>query len=181
MDDGGPRFKVWAEVPLWDVCGGVVTLWSPDSGRVIWIDRTGRETKFVEVTRTSSPIQPHDIQAYLRWMARVELGPDFEGAGINFVGMAREHRNRFAERQPGATDIRCEAATVAWLRLFGTSKDPLGRGQVWQRVPQEGSAQKYRFPDQFTPAAFTGEGAFGLLESPEGYQQLAWWSRSFQP
>jgi hypothetical protein len=141
----------------------------------------GRETGAVQIGGISTPIESHDIEAYLRWMARLELGPDYDAAGIDYAGMARARRDQFVEVHPGPTGLRCESENKAWLRLFDTAIDPLGRGQTWLRVSKEEGLRRYRFPDAFTPAVFNAEGAFGIWEVPEGYQQLAWWSRKPSP
>ena len=116
-----------------------------------------------------------DVTAYLRWMARLELGPDFENAPIDFEAMALNSQERFAEMRPGATDLRCESEGTAWLRMFDTSTDPLGRGHAWLRVSRNGAQQEFNFPVEFTPAVFTPKGAFGFLETSGGDQRLAWW------
>ena len=177
MDDGVSGSKEWAAVPYWDLCDGTVAFWSPASSRVIWLDLEGREIESVGIEGISTPIEFQDIEAYLRWMARLELGPDYDAEGIDYAGMARAHQDRFADQHPGPTDLRCESGSVAWLRLFDTSVDPLGRGQSWLRVSKEEGPRRYQFPNEFTPAVFTADGAYGVLENPEGYQQVAWWSR----
>ena len=181
MDGGASGSKEWAAVPYWDLCDQTVVLWSPTFSQVSWLDLEGREIGSVRVEGTTRPIELHDIETYLRWMARLELGPNYDGEGIDYAGMARAHRDRFVDRHPGPTDIRCESGTVAWLRLFDTSVDPLGRGQGWLRVSREEGLRRYEFPNEFAPAVFTAEGAYGVWEMPEGYQQLAWWSRQPRP
>ncbi|TFH64049.1 MAG: hypothetical protein E4G90_08885 [Gemmatimonadales bacterium] len=176
VEGGAPSQLEWMGVPLWDLCDGAVALWSPATAQVIWMDLDGNKLGGVPVEGVSTEIDLEDIEAYLKWMGRLELGPDHDEAGINYARMARASRDRFAERVPGATDLRCEAKGVAWLRLFDTSVDPLGRGQTWLRVSERGDSRRYRFPDGFTPMVFAGQGAYGVLEVPEGYQVLAWWN-----
>ena len=176
IEGGAPSQLEWVGVPLWDLCDGTVVLWSPSSARVVWMDLDGTEVGWVPVDGASVEIDLGDIEGYLRWMGRLELGPDHDAAGIDYARMARAARDRFADRHPGPTDIRCEAKGVAWLRLFETSVDPLGRGQTWLRVSEKEDSRRYRFPDGFIPMVFAGEGAYGVLEVAEGYQLLAWWN-----
>ncbi len=171
----------WVSVPLWDVCDGTVVLWSPAASRVVWLDMDGTEVASAPVELDPGPVTTQDMEAYLRWMARLELGPDFESAGIDFAAMAQASGEQFASQRPVATDIRCEAGGAAWLRLFDTSVDPVGRGQSWLRVSGQGESRRYTFPSQFVPMVFTADGAYGALEVPEGYQQLAWWGEDTLP
>ena len=131
---GVASLKEWAPVPLWDVCDEVVALWSPASAEVAWVGLQGEVQGTVSVKLDPTPLSLDDIEAFLRWMARLELGPDYDKAPIDYASAARKSRDRFAEFQPGATDLRCEPGAAAWLRLFDTASDPLGRGHVWVRV-----------------------------------------------
>ncbi len=171
---GAEGLKEWAALPVWDVCGEVVALWSPSSSSVEWIGLGGEVQGSVVVTADPQPLTVDDVTAYLRWMARLELGPDFEKAPIDFEAMALSSRDNFVDVRPVATDLRCESSETVWLRMFDTSTDPLGRGHSWLRVSRNGEQQEFRFPVQFTPTVFTPEGAFGFLELEEN-QQLAWW------
>jgi len=175
MAEGTSSLREWASVPFWDVCDEAVALWSPTSAEVVWLDLQGEVRVSARVEENPVPLALEDIEIYLSWIARLELGPEYEEAGINYTSMAKAYRDRFAERSPIATDLRCESEGVAWLRRFDTSSDPLGRGQTWLKVTTDGTRQKVRFPVEFTPAVFTEQGAYGLFEVPEGYQRLAWW------
>lgn len=175
MSQGAESLKEWTALPLWDVCGELVTVWSPESSSVNWVGLDGEVRGRAAVTADPRPLTVDDVTAYLRWMARLELGPDFENAPIDFEAMALESQERFAEMRPGATDLRCESEGAAWLRLFDTSTDPLGRGHAWLRVSRNGAQQEFNFPVEFTPAVFTPKGAFGFLETSGGDQRLAWW------
>jgi hypothetical protein len=177
MSQGTASLKEWAAVPLWDVCDEVVALWSPASAEVAWVGLQGEVRGSVGVDLDPTPLSLRDIEAYLRWMARLELGPDFDKAPIEYGALARSSRDRFAEFRPGATDLRCESEAAAWLRLFDTSSDPLGRSHTWLRVSPEGERRRFSFPEEFTPTVFTPQGAYGMMEAPEGYQRLAWWER----
>jgi hypothetical protein len=173
---GAESLKEWVALPFWDVCSEVVALWSPESSSVNWIGMDGEVQGTVAVTLEPQPLTVDDVAAYLRWMARLELGPDFENAPIDFEAMALDSQDRFATTRPGATDLRCESEDAAWLRMFDTTTDPLGRGHSWFRVSRDGRQQEVTFPLEFTPTVFTSQGAFGFLETPEGEQRLARWS-----
>ncbi len=175
MTKSASGLREWAAVPFWDVCEGAVVLWSPVSAEVVWLDLLGEVRARTPVEEKPAPVSLEDIETYLSWMARLELGPDYEDARIDYSSMAKSNRDRFAERAPIATDLRCQSGTEAWLRQFDTSSDPLGRGQTWLQISANGTRRRVRFPDGFTPALFTEEGAFGVLEVPEGFQRLAWW------
>ena len=176
MKGGTSSFREWAAVPLWDVCDGALALWSPASDEIVWMDLQGEVRASAPVREKPSELRSEDIEAYLKWMARLEIGPGYEEAEINYASMAKTYRDRFAEYRPIATDLRCESKGVAWFRLFDTSSDPLGRGKTWMKAGREGTRQKVRFPLEFTPFVFTEGGIFGLLEAPEGHERLAWWA-----
>ena len=129
------------------------------------------QTAPVRVDQT--PLSLEDVERYLRQMSRLELGPDHEEAGINFASAARSMRGEFAEWRSFATDLRCEEGEAAWIRLFDTSVDPLGRSQSWLRVSPDTSPRQVSFPRGFTPALFTSDRVYGLLEAPNGDQRLA--------
>jgi hypothetical protein len=169
---GGPR--EWEALPLWDACDGVVVLWSPASGQLLWLDGQGQTLRGAAVEKSPGPITLMDVERYLRRMARLELGPDYEGAGIDFTAMAGARRDQFPQRRPLATGLRCASADVAWVRLFDTDPDPLGRSRTWLRVPASGPQDAVTFPPAFSPFVFTPQGALGVLEAPDG-QRLARW------
>ncbi len=181
LGDDPSSLREWMALPLWDVCDGGVVLWSPGSSRVIWLDLDGTEKGSAAVPEPADPVSLEDVERYLRWMGRLELGPDHETTGADYTGMARAVRERFAERRPVATDLRCQPGGVAWLRLFDTSADPLGRGQVWLKVPMVGEARRVGFPEGFVPMGFEAGGAYGVLEVPEGHQVLVWWGEGPGP
>jgi len=172
---GVPR--EWEALPLWDACDGAVVLWSPASSRLLWLDGQGDTLRVVPVEHRTGPITLLDMERYLRQMARLELGPDYEGAGIDFTAMAAARRDQFPQRRPLATGLRCESGDVAWVRLFDTDTDPLGRSRTWLRVPASGPQDAIMFPAAFAPFVFTPEGVLGVLEAPDG-QRLARWRAS---
>jgi hypothetical protein len=176
VPSGSDGLREWTAVPLWDACDGSVVLWSPGASRVIWLDAQGRVTHSAPVEVEQAPLDLQDIERYLRQMSRLELGPDHEEAGINFAGVARSMRRQFAEDRPFATDLRCQEGEAAWIRLFDTSLDPVGRSQEWLRVSPENPPLGVTFPTGFTPVLFTSNRVYGLLETPTGDQRLAWWS-----
>lgn len=172
---GSEGLREWASVPLWDACDGSAVLWSPETASVIWLDQQGGVAQTAPVRVDQTPLSLEDVERYLRQMSRLELGPDHEKAGINFASAARSMRGEFAEWRPFATDLRCEEGEAAWIRLFDTSVDPLGRSQSWLRVSPDTSPRQVSFPRGFTPALFTSDRVYGLLEAPNGDQRLAWW------
>lgn len=172
----GSSLREWASVPLWDACEGTVVLWSPASSRVLWLSSKGRVEEEVSVQVPLRPVTLEDIETYLRQMARLELGPGFEKARIDYLRMARDNRDRFSENQPSVTDIRCESTENAWLRLFDTSHDPLGRSQTWIRVSRSGSSRRFTFHYEFKPSVFSNQGVFGLIEGADGSQRPGRWS-----
>ncbi len=169
---GGPR--EWEALPLWDACDGVVVLWSSASGQLLWLDGQGHTLRGAAVEHSPGPITLLDMERYLRQMARLELGPDYEGAGIDFSAMAVARRDQFPQRRPLATGLRCASADVAWVRLFDTDPDPPGRSRTWLRVPASGAQDAVTFPPAFRPFVFTPQGALGVVEAPDG-QRLARW------
>lgn len=175
MDDSS-RFREWAPLPLWDSCDGVIAIWSPALGGVGWFDTTGEPRGQRNLARSAEPIRLDDIQKYLQWMARLELGPDYEKAGLDYETLARQSRDRFPRHRPGATDLRCESLHLAWIRLFDTTYDPLGRGTDWLRIPASGSTAEFRFPPGFTPFSFQDGEVWGSLDVSGGHHQiLAGW------
>lgn len=182
--EGGGTFidrREWAAVSLWDACEGTVVLWDPDSSQVEWFDSGGSRKGTVGVELDPGPVTPEDVQVYLRHMARLELGPEYANAGINFEAVAQRIRGRFAENRPPATDLRCQGPDTVWLRLFEPSIDPVGRGRSWLRIPREGSISRVDFPDTFDPVLFTPSHAFGFHTAPDGTRQLARWTMTHDP
>ena len=167
--------REWAPMPLWDACDGMVVLWSPATGSLLWLDSQGGVHAETPVQAPVRAIGLEDIMTYLRRMARLELGPEFEAAGIDFRGFARQARDRFAEEAPSATDIRCETKSTVWLQLFDTSHDSTGKSQTWIQISRSGSSRRFTFPNSFTPSVFSSEGVFGLSEGAEGVQRLSRW------
>ena len=41
MSQGAESLKEWAALPLWDVCGELVAVWSPESSSVNWVGLDG--------------------------------------------------------------------------------------------------------------------------------------------
>jgi hypothetical protein len=176
MTGEASSLKEWAGLPFWDACEGVVALWSPASKSVVWMGAQGGLRASISVPIPDAPLQVEDRKRYLERMARLELGPGFEEAGIDFNSLARAYQGQFAELRPLVTDLRCESREVVWLRLFDTSTDPLGRGPDWLRVSSMGSFERFRFPEGFAPMVFHGQSIFGVLEESNGSQALARWS-----
>jgi hypothetical protein len=181
VEDPERGMQEWVSIPLWDFCDEGIVLWSPVSSQVRWFDLRGEELASAAVAAASRPVTQESIEAYLRWMGRLELGPDHEEAGIDYAVMARQVRERFAKTQPTATDIRCQPGGVAWMRLFSTSSDPLGRSRIWRRISMEGEVEDYQFPTEFDPVLFTSDGAYGVLEADGAFQQLALWGGKALP
>lgn len=168
--------REWVEVPLWDACDGSVVLWSSDSSRVVWLDAQGGRAESVDVDVAPSPVSLEDIQRFLRRMARLEIGPDFENAGLDFAAIAASAREQFAPTRPIATDLRCESRSAAWIRRFGNEHDPIGRGRRWLRVSTADRPMEVTFPPDFLPLAFTGGVAYGMVEGADGAQRIGRWT-----
>ena len=58
------------------------------------LDGQGHTLRGVPVEHGPGPITLLDMERYLRQMARLELGPDYEGAGIDFPAMAAARRDQ---------------------------------------------------------------------------------------
>ncbi|MBT8396751.1 MAG: hypothetical protein HKO65_06120 [Gemmatimonadetes bacterium] len=174
--DEAQDFREWSPVPFWDACDGLIVLWSPKSREVLWIDPSGEVQERVPVELPVAPVTQEDIQTYLRWMGRLELGPGYEASGVDYPRLAQGYRDRFAGQRPVATDLRCESRDAAWIRTFDTATDPLGRGTDWLRIASDTIIERFRFPADFSPAIFTAQAIYGLLENSEGHQALARWN-----
>lgn len=165
----------WAALPFWDVCDDVGVVWSPGEAALLWMDAQGQVLDRTALELEPPRITVSDVEAYLRWMGRLELGPEYQEGGIDYSAMAARNKARFAKEAPIATDLRCESEQVAWVRLFDTARDPLGRGRAWLRVERSGAVVEIRFPAEFTPILFRGRGVFGVLPHSDGQQQLGRW------
>jgi hypothetical protein len=162
-------------LPLWDACTeGSVLVWRPDLERIRWVGPDGGTLREVAVPFGPRRMTHQDVVGYLRLMARLELGVEPEEKGIDIDAMARSSREYFADLAPLATDLRCGAGEVAWLRLFDTTHDPLGRGSIWMTLGDQG-LRSFRFPDGFSPFAFEDRGVLGVLEDDLGFQRVALW------
>ncbi len=169
------EFTELRALPLWDACTeGSVLVWRPDLGRLRWVGPAGGILREEAIPFGPRAMTHQDVVGYLRLMARLELGVEPEEKGIDIEAMARSSRMYFADLAPLATDLRCGAGEVAWLRLFDTSHDPLGRGSDWMTLGEEG-LRSLTFPDGFSPFAFEDTGVFGVLEDDLGFQRVALW------
>lgn len=177
-EDAPSAFRVWGDLPLWDACGGVVAVWRPTSRQVHWLGADGAVLGAVAVELRTTPITLTDMERYVRRMARLELGPDHDDAGVDYRAMAEARRHLFAENTPVATDLRCQVPGVAWIRLFDTEHDPLGRSRSWLRTSAGEAPLIVSFPRAFTPLLFTDKGVLGLLEAPGGAQRLGRWTEA---
>ena len=167
---------VWASVPLWDACGGVIAVWNPLSSGVQWFDSGGQLIGHNPVQVPLRTVGSAAILAYIRWRVRVESESGFRAPEPYIQRLERRFRPIFPKEAPPVTDIRCQAPGTAWLRLFDTSQDPVWRSQTWQRVTDRSGHRRITFPPGFTPLAFTGEGAFGLITGSDGLEHVANWS-----
>jgi hypothetical protein len=165
-------------LPLWDACTeGSVLVWRPDLGSLRWVAPDGSTLREREPPFGPRAMTHQDVVGYLRLMARLELGVEPEEKGIDIDAMARSSREYFADWAPLATDLRCGAGEEAWLRLFDTTHDPLGRGSLWITFGDE-DLRSLRFPDGFSPFAFEDTGVLGVLEDDLGFQRVARWPTS---
>ena len=167
--------KEFVALPRWDACGSDLVVWRPNSHELAWLDNDGGVKTSVRLPGRPSSISHADIAVYLEEMARVELGPDYANAGIDFMAMAREARPLFSDHLPFATEVICAEGGPAWLRLFDNRTDPLGRGRRWLRVSRSGAVEPIEFPAFFQPVAVAVRGLLGSYESPDGLQWLAEW------
>lgn len=174
VPEGLESLKEWASQPVWDFCQGEVVLWSPRAAKLIWMDPKGEVLRERGMDLPSIPIRLQDIERYLERMARLEMGPDYRTAGIDFAQMARTTRDRFAEDRPGVTGMLCGEEGEVWLRLFDTDPDPLGRGREWLLVRAGEQPSLIRFPRAFKPFRFSRIRALGIVEIPGEGQGLAW-------
>lgn len=175
VNPNGPLNRVWTAAPLWDACPGSIAVWSPGRGSVVWYDTDGSELFSSSLTLAEIEITEEDILAYLKRIARLELGP---GASVP-ASILRQFVNRagtlFAETHPGPVDLRCESDGVAWLRLFGTLTNPIGKGRFWLRVAKGGETEAFELPTQFEPFRFLPGTVYGAVSDATGLQRLAVW------
>jgi hypothetical protein len=169
---GSANLIEWTSVPVWDACHGVVVLWSPAVSSVAWFSMKGERIGLERIGIPSRSTTLMDIERYLRRMARLELGPGWEAAGIDYRRLAVRYRDHFAEERPKVTDIRCESVETVWIREFDTKRDPVGRGQVWIRVSRNRGTDGFKFFDGFSPAVFSNQLIIGLIQMPDGSQAL---------
>ncbi len=175
LTQGGGDPRQFIALPRWDACGSDLVVWRPNSHELAWLDNDGGVKTSVRLSGRPSSISHADIAVYLEEMARVELGPDYANAGIDFMAMAREARPLFSDHLPFATEVVCVEGGPAWLRLFDNRTDPLGRGRRWLRVSRSGAIEPIEFPASFQPVAVALWGLLGSYESPDGLRWLAEW------
>lgn len=170
----------FAAMPLWDACRDAVAMWDPRARMVRWLDLSGRVLHEAALELHVGEIELDHIERYLRHVARLELGPGFESAGIDFADYARRNRTLLGKKGTTFADLRCESDRSVWLQLFDMSRDPLGRGRAWIRVQQGSTDELVRFPDGFQPLLFADDGTvFGVMDSPGG-QSLALWRGAYR-
>lgn len=170
---------VFAAMPLWDVCGDYVVLWDPRGQTVRWIDEYGGLPAEVPLPIPARRFEVEDLEGYARHVARLELGPGFESAGIDFGAYARRNRDALGRRGTSVTDLRCASHQSAWLQLFDLGQDPLGRGNSWVHVQKQSAVELVHFPNGYRPFVFRGDDTvIGILESVTG-QSLAIWRGTY--
>jgi len=165
--------KEWAAVPLWDTCGEDLVFWSPVSNEVLWFGQALEPRARTVLSLPSHPTELEDVEAYLERMARLELGPDYQSDGIDLRSMAQGMRDRFSSERPLLTDLRCQGPALAFGRRFGTEDDPLGRGQEWIAINEDGPFRHIRVPSGSTPFLFTSEGSIGTMILSDTDQVIA--------
>jgi len=173
LEPGLESMKEWAPIPFWDACGGSLVVWKPSTGEVVWFGADWTPQAQATFGLAPHEIEIQDVERYLERMARLELGPQYHTHEIDFAMMARRNRDRFATERPIVTDLRCQKTGTAWLRLFSTNTDPLGRGSDWILFGMDGPRHHVRTPAGFTPFLFTSEGHFGSSELLGGDQAIA--------
>jgi hypothetical protein len=165
-----------AALPLWDACrDGTVLHWKPESSSIHWLALSGRDLGSVVVPVRAQPLTDEDIESYLRLMLRHELGGTPEEQGMDVRTMVRSRRALFAETAPVGVELRCGEEGAAWLRLFDTRVDGLGRGPTWVQARVDTAPMLWTFPEGFSPVAFEEGRAIGVFEDPAGAQHAAWW------
>ena len=170
----GRALGQFATMPLWDACGNAVVVWNPARSELEWFDPHGQRTDAATVDARPPPLTDDGIVRFLRLMARLEIGPDFEAADIDFQSMARKVRPEFDALAPAIVDVRCGGANTAWLQLFDPEGDPLGHGRRWLRVRPGSAPSVVAFPPDFRPTEFGDDAMVGFEDAPSG-QTLSLW------
>jgi hypothetical protein len=166
----------FAAMPLWDACSeGPIALWDARSGSVHWLEPLGGLLSTAVLDLRAPEVEADDVERFLRYMARHEIGPDFESQGVDFEAEARRLRPLFRARGTPVVDLRCADDGTVWLQMFDMSQDPLGRGPTWLRVQRDAQFDFTRFPSEFQPFVFTVQGlAVGVVDQMSG-QSVALW------
>jgi hypothetical protein len=165
-------------LPLWDACPDSTVLhWTPESSSIQWLALSGQNRGSVVVPIRARPLTDEDIESYLRLMLRHELGGTPEEQGMDVRTMVASRRALFAEAAPVGVELRCGEEGAAWLRLFDTRVDGLGRGPTWVQARVDAAPMLWTFPDGFSPVAFEEGRTFGVFEDEAGAQHAAWWER----
>ncbi len=178
LDDLAPPRErpptVFAPVPLWDVCGESVVLWNPARQAILRTDLSGTPLAETTVPADAPEITQEGVEAFLRYQARLELGPGFERAGIDFRAQARQVRDAFGATGPAFVDLRCGAGTEVWLQTFDLGDHPLGLGSTWVRLAQGHPQERVRFPSDFRPLTFDENGVTGVERTRAGDHLATW-------
>ena len=169
-EPGMDNMREWAPVPFWEVCDGSIVVWSPATQELVWFNQEGIVRDRIRTVIHPTAIERQDIERYLEWMARLELGPQYRSQEIDYSVMATHVRDRFARIRPAATDLRCGGSGGVWIRLFDTEKDPIGRSTDWLLVSSGGLLRHVRMPDGFSLLLPSSEGLLGFRETPGGDQ-----------
>ena len=166
---------VFAAMPLWDACEDIVMTWDPRARSVIWLDADGAVRASVPLDLGPTELDVRDLEGYVRHVARLELGPAFREAGIDFAQVAERQLEALGTRATTFADLRCAPSGTAWLQLFDMTGDPLGRGKSWLRLGMNGAPELFTFPEAFRPVAFADDGrALGVMDEPLS-QTLSLW------
>lgn len=159
-------------MPLWDACSSGLLVWNPRLAQIEWRDTSGDVVRTQPLSSEGVETTLADVEQFLRAMARLELGP--AGHDVDVRGRAEEVREAFGRLATPFVDVRCDHQGLGWIRLFDLEADPLGDGPSWLVLAPSGLLAQVRFPEGFTPHAFTGDAVLGVLETEQG-QALASW------
>jgi hypothetical protein len=183
VGDPGERYGDAAAIlpyPLWTVCeDGSVGLYSPLTNSARRVSPAGEELSGHELpTDRAVPITADRIfeMFYRQMQAGRPAGqlPPMEQARQLTQEQNDELARTSASSFPEYARMACTAGGVLWLQEFDWRGTPLGQGNRWIRIAEDGSLTRFSMPEGFTVFRVAEDRGWGTLRDSLGVESVGW-------
>jgi len=158
-------------VPRWAVCPDQsFAVYDPVSNHILRANSSGARVDTVPLPpEQEMEITPERFAVVMAEHFRGEVAEEgvLPAVRLMWPVLSMEMANVF----PEYISMHCDANSAVWIQVFDTSA-PYGQGPEWLRYAGN-TADRVRFPSEFTVKRIEGGLAVGLLENAFGEQQVA--------